>query len=337
MRGPSLVAIGGFTAFLVGGALLVLVSGTSFLGSLADHHPSTGPPPFFGIDVPTADAARVRRLSTELGCAPSVVNRFVKLNSRLSVEDLRSLAAGGATPMISLEPWPWQSGRGDADAPAYGLAALAAGYHDDQLTSVARTLAAYGGPVLLRFAHEMNADWYPWAVDANGNTPEGYVRAWRHVHDLMGAVAPKARWVWSPVAAWWPDALPLRSVYPGDAYVDYVAASGYGRSRAGSRTAEETFGRWYAEVRRITRRPALLSETGASGPEKEQWIESLVPFLRERPGIRGFVWFNTSPETTGATGDYRIDDSPDHLRAFRRALTALAIPCTPRDSPGGSS
>jgi beta-mannanase len=284
--------------------------------------------PFFGIDVPQADVGHVDRLSRQLGCAPTVMNRFVKLNSDITADTVRGLARGGRTPMISLEPWTWQMRSGQTWAPDYSLDALTRGVHDDALRDVARTLSSHHGRVLIRFAHEMNADWYPWGVVVNGNTPAGYVEAWKHVHDVMDHEAPNLQWVWSPLAAWWPDALPLASVYPGDAYVDYVAASGYGHGDDGD-TARSTFGRWHAEVRELTDRPALLSETGAEGPGKTAWIASLVPFLHDHPDIRGFVWFNTSPETTGATGDYRIDDSRSHLEAFRRALQDLGTPCGP--------
>ena len=65
---------------------------------------------------------------------------------------------------------------GTTSAPGYSLRRIAAGAHD---ASCARSPAPWRrttGPVLLRFAHEMNADWYPWGVVTNGNTPAHYVR-----------------------------------------------------------------------------------------------------------------------------------------------------------------
>lgn len=313
---------------LLATAAVALPMGLYVIVAHREHEPS---PPFFGIDVPQADPGHVTRLARQLGCGPTVMNRFVKLDSRFVTSDLTSLAEGDRTPMVSLEPWSWRMRSGQTDAPAYSLDALARGAHDSALRAVARVLATHHGPVLVRFAHEMNADWYPWGAVVNGNSTSSYVRAWRHVHDVMSAVAPRIRWVWSPLAAWWPDAMPLRSVYPGDRYVDYVAASGYGHGG----TAEQTFGRWYSEVRSFTDRPALLSETGAEGETRSEWIASLVPFLRDRPDIRGFVWFDTSPETTGATGDYRIDDDPASIAALRAALRDLRVPCLP--SSGGTA
>ncbi|CUR55233.1 exported hypothetical protein [metagenome] len=304
------------------------VAGLGVAGLVALHlgsPPEPEPGPFFGIDVPQADVSTVSALADRLGCAPSVMNRFVKLDSDFDATDLAGLALAGRTPMVSLEPWLWSMNVGEGPAPAYSLARIARGDHDAALRSIARTLATHDDTVLLRFAHEMNADWYPWSIGTNGNSPAGYVSAWRHVHDVMAPIAPQARWVWAPVATWWPDPLPLRLVYPGDAYVDYVAVSGYGHAG----TARDTYGDWYDEVRTLTSKPAILSEIGADGEDKVRWIDSLPAFLDDRPGIAGFVWFNTSPETTGATGDYRIDDSTEHLDAFRHALHAIGSTCTP--------
>ena len=77
----------------------------------------------------------------------------------------------------------------------------------------ARALAAFGGPVRLRFAQEMNGDWYPWGAGTNGNTPAEFVRAWRHVHDIFTAAgATNVQWVWSPVSGAPAAVLPGRSV-----------------------------------------------------------------------------------------------------------------------------
>jgi hypothetical protein len=280
-----------------------------------------GSRPWFGLNVPYAAEDAVADLSARIGEAPLLMSRFVKLDSTFDLPLLASTGGhGGRVPLLTLEPWSHALHSGDVDRPAYSLQTLSEGRHDAALTAIARVLGAYGDRVLVRFAHEMNADWYPWAASVNGNSAELYVAAWRHVVGLVSALAPQVEWVWSPVAAWWEDQQPLRALYPGDDVVDFVGATGYGRSAS----AEETFGAWREEVRAFTRRPALLAETGATGPQKVAWMGSLAAFLNDHPDIKGFVWFNTSPESTGASGDYRIDDSAAHLEAFRRLLQATS-------------
>src|SRR5581483_726299 len=73
---------------------------------------------------------------------------------------LTNIAARGSVPLISWLPENWCGG----NAP-YGLSAIAAGQYDSYLTGWAQQLAAYRGPVLIRWAHEMNGTWYPWSGD----------------------------------------------------------------------------------------------------------------------------------------------------------------------------
>lgn len=283
-------------------------------------------PPFFGVEVPRGDPQAVAALGTDLGCAPSVMSRFVKLDSTFTAETMTELTAGGRTAMVTLEPWSHRMRGGDVDAPEYSLASLARGEHDAALWRIGEVVGTHDGPVLLRFAHEMNADWYPWGVPVNGNSAQQYVAAWRHVHDLLDRAAPNISWVWAPASTWWDDPMPLEQVFPGDDYVDYVGVSGYGRPDTGA-TPEETYGSWHDEVRELSDRPAILSEIGASGPGKRAWIRALPEFLETRPDIEGFVWFNTSPATTGATGDYRVDTDAPVITTFQQALTSMDVRC----------
>jgi hypothetical protein len=62
--------------------------------------------------------------------------------------------------------------------------------------SIATTIAGWTGrgvPIFVRFAHEMNASWYPW-----GQQPSAYVAAFRRVADAVHRSAPGAAMVWSP-------------------------------------------------------------------------------------------------------------------------------------------
>lgn len=319
-------------------ALAALVVAVAFAGcfSLIERKTagqSDRTPPFFGLGVPRSDMAESMRVGALVGCQPGVVSAFVKLDSDFDAADLAGLASGGRTVMITLEPWSWRMSQGHAHAPAYALTRLVHGAWDAELQQIARVLSTRTGPVMVRFAHEMNANWYPWGAGVNGNVPDQYVHAWRHVHDVVSAIAPNLTWVWAPVAAWWPDAPPLGDFYPGDAYVDLVGVTGYGHSG----TVQDTLGTWLRQTRALTSKPVILSEIGADGPDKSRWISSLGPFLARHHDVAGFVWFNTSPQTTGATGDYRIDDTPGPLDAFRSLLDqthpTCATPSHPRRTP----
>ncbi len=85
-----------------------------------------------------------------------------------------------AIPMITWQP--------DATT----LDAINAGAADAVIRARARAVAAFGRPMFLRFAHEMNANWYPWdgttaSTPGTHDGPSKYVAAWRHVHDVFVA------------------------------------------------------------------------------------------------------------------------------------------------------
>ena len=321
MRRPMLTG-------LVAGCVLALAACAAPTGS--GSQPRAAAIPFFGLDVPKADPAEVTRVAGVLGCRPSVVSMFVKLDSAFTQRTLASVARGGATPFVTLEPWGQALRPGQVREPGLSLASIASGSHDADLTRIATVIAAYDHPVYLRYAHEMNGTWYPWSVRANGGSPEAYVAAFRHVHDLFVRVgAGKVRWVWAPVTV---TAGPggaygnLAASYPGQAYVDYVGFTGYAKT---VRSARETFAPWIDAVSAFTSRPVILAEIGADGAYKSQWIASLQEYLASTPAIAGFIWFNTTPDSTGATGYYRIDNSVHQTAAFKAVLAGLHIPCSP--------
>jgi glycosyl hydrolase family 26 len=283
----------------------------------------TAAPVYYGFTVPRSDPATQAALAAEVGVRPSLVGLFVKLDQRFRAADLaRQVGPTGMVPLVTLEPWSVTARPGDLD-PAYGLASIVRGDHDRAFRDIAEQLRGYGKPVYLRFGHEMNGTWYPWAESVNGNRVGEYVAAWRHVHDLfVAAGADAARWVWAPCVLGGPagDEARLRGLYPGDRWVDLVGLTGYGHGPS----APQTFDRTLAALRGLSRRPVLLAEVGAEGPDKRQWLRSFGPWLDANPDVYGFVWFNTSPQTVpGATGDYRIDDTAAHLEAFRAMLQGL--------------
>lgn len=127
----------------------------------------------------------------------------------------------------------------------YTLDSIIAGRHDRYIDAFARSIGRYPHRVILRFMHEMNGFWYPWAAGANGNTPAQYVQAWRHVHDRFAGVGTdNVRWMWAPNAVYH-GAGALASLYPGNAYVDLVGISTYNwgvREHDGVRTRWQPFG-----------------------------------------------------------------------------------------------
>ena len=119
-----------------------------------------------------------------------------------------AISRRGAQPMITWEPWDHRCG---AQQRSFALRRIVDGTYDAYLRCWATGMKAWEKPLWLRFAHEMNGDWYPWAEATNGNAPGDYVDAWRHVHRAFRAVgAANVRWVWSPNVVY-DGSTPLRS------------------------------------------------------------------------------------------------------------------------------
>ncbi|MFE9955228.1 glycoside hydrolase family 26 protein [Micromonospora sp. NPDC005299] len=246
------------------------------------------------------------------------------------------ITARGMLPMLGWEPWdprvdeaarkqrrpPREIDRIRSSQLRYRLDRIVSGDFDGYLRSWAAGVKSLGYPVAIRFAHEMNGNWYPWGEKANGNQAGEYVRAWRHVHDLFNSAgATNVIWVWSPNARWSKTTVNLAELYPGDDYVDWVGVTGYYGTGAWANywSFDEIFGPTIAEIRTFSRRPLVVTETGASdaGGRKAEWIRELFQTLPRHRDIIGLIWFEVDKEL-----DWRIVSSPAVATAFAESVAA---------------
>lgn len=221
----------------------------------------------------------------------------------------------GAVPMISWEPW--DSWTGGVEQPAFSLDRVVAGDHDALIDRWAREIAAYGHPVMLRLAPEMNGDWLPWSTGVNGNGPGDYVAAWRHVRERFRAAgASNAVFVWNPTASF-EGSTPLPSLYPGDA--DWVAVDGYnwGAVRAwGWQSFDDVLAPTVRALGALAPGvPVMVAEIGcAPDGRKPAWITDA--FSRaQAEGVDAVVWFEFDKET-----DWRLAENAATARAARSVL-----------------
>jgi beta-mannanase len=253
--------------------------------------------------------------------SPSIVMSYKDFNQPVPIAELDSVAARGATSLITWEPWAWGAG---INQPAYTSDNITAGSYDAHLTQWGAALAAWGKPVMLRYAHEMNGNWYPWSDGVNGNTTGDYAAAWRHVHDVVTAAgATNVSWVWSPNIPY-TGSTPLAQLYPGAAYVDVVALDGYnwGTSAAWStwQSPATLFDNGLAQLRTLAPgKQILIAETATTetGGSKAEWNTALVAYLARQTDVTGVVWFHFLKES-----DWRINSSSTSASALARALAA---------------
>lgn len=272
-----------------------------------------------GTEGGPAAGAELDEVTALAGEAPSLVLSYKDFNQAPPLAELDAARARGAETLLTWEPWSWGGG---TDQPAYSLDRIAAGDFDAYLRQWGSTLGQWGQPVYLRFGHEMNGDWYPWAEGINGNGAGDYIAAYRHVHDVVASTgATNIRWVWNPNVPYW-GSTPLSELYPGADYVDVAALDGYnwGTSQAWSTWQEPQalFGEGLSQVRQLAPgKPVMIAETSSSevGGSKAAWNTTLFQYLSAQPDVTALIWFHIDKEA-----DWRINSSDASTSAFRAAL-----------------
>lgn len=259
---------------------------------------------------------RVTAWARAHGPRPRIVNWFQQWLSgerRFRADWAAHVADQGAVPMITWEPWYAPAGeRHVVEQPQVSLKRIAGGAHDAYIRSWARDIAAYRNPILIRPMHEMNGAWYPWGADVNGNTARDFVAAWRHVVGIFQeAGARNVSWVWSVNntergGGADPD---LARYYPGSAFVDWVAVSGFNWGDAypwsGWRDADAVYGLTYRALVRF-RKPVMIGEIGttALGGNPDVWVRDTMRRLRsDYPRLRAVIWYDA---VDGAGLDFRL-------------------------------
>jgi glycosyl hydrolase family 26 len=238
-----------------------------------------------------------------------------------------NIRAHGAIPIFS---WGAESSpRTSAEQPAFALSQIAGGAYDPYIAQFATEARDWGHPFFLRPFWEMNGNWFPWSEIANGNSPGQFVAAWRHVHDVFGAVgAGNATWVWCPYADTKKrlQRTRLKPLYPGGAYVDWTCLDGYnwGQNLVNPRpwrSFGELFDPAYKAVTKkvAPRKPLMLGEFATSpyGGHKAKWIRRMFEKLpRKYPRVRALVYFDTVDRGV----DWPLETSPAATRAFAKGI-----------------
>ncbi|QOD05792.1 glycosyl hydrolase [Pseudarthrobacter sp. BIM B-2242] len=292
--------------------------------------PISAKPMRFGVAEAMFGTDDLDKVAREVNEYPSIAMYYRDFSAPLDMASLNKVISKGVTPMVTLEPW--FANPGGTNQPNFKLSNIAAGGQDTYLNSVADQLLAAGSPhIFLRFAHEMNGNWYPWSEQVNGNQAGDYVLAWRHVHDLFATRGvANMDWVWAPNV---PSSTTtkLAGLYPGSAYVDYTGldAFNWGTTQGWSTWTRpwDLFGSGLGALQYVAPdKNIMVTETSSAESEgansKAVWIADLVYYLNhwgDGKAIRvvAFNWFNINKEAP-----WRLDNKPENYTAMKNALAA---------------
>jgi hypothetical protein len=256
----------------------------------------------------------ILELEAKLGRRFASIMWFMDWSQPFPAAAAENAAMAGAVPNITWEPWIW------GDEGRISLADINAGDWDAYISEWGAAAARFGKPLLVRWGHEFNGDWYPWSVARNGEDPNAYIQAYRRVHRLVTeAGASNVIWVWCPNAGSvpaqdWNDPL---AAYPGAEYVDWIALDGYDFDTNAS--FEDIFSKIYSMVLKEFDKPIYIGEfaTGRTGADKAAWLKAMHESLTTSfAGIKGIVYFNVLKER-----EWRLDDSPASLAGAREVLS----------------
>jgi hypothetical protein len=229
---------------------------------------------------------------------------------------VQAIASHRRIPMISWVP---------AGPQTFSLDQIANGEADECFRSFGAGLAAWNHRLFLRIYWEFNGDWMPWS-----GTGSLFISAWRRTVTVLRSVGVrKASFVWAPNS---PDCC-FAASYPGNRYVDWVAADGYNWNSPDAWCAPATHPGWcqFKEIFHGTsnnvehvlgpQKPFMVAETGSreGGPgRKGRWFRKARDAIKASfPHMHALVYMDHDFSGSGECCNWRLDSSRSSLRGFK--------------------
>jgi len=305
----TLLAVALAVAALVGASVRLIPSSHSSPPAHASLPPTLAS--YLGVFEPGAppDYHPIADFAAAVGRQPSLVGYYSGWAQPFDTSFAQTLHQHDEIPFVQIDP---------TDA---SVAAIANGTYDDYLRSYADSVRDFAHAVAIGFGHEMNAYWYSWGYKQT--SPATFVAAWRHLVTLFrSAGAGNVTWVWT-IQADEAGTRPIAAFWPGAQYVTWVGIDGYYYHP--SDTFASVFGQTIDQVKALTSKPVLLSET-AVGPAAGQSdkIQDLFHGMAAYKTL-GLVWFDKPQHGGILHQDWRIEDSGPAETFFQLAVaTELA-------------
>jgi hypothetical protein len=205
------------------------------------------------------------------------------------------------------------------------LDSIIAGAYDQYLNSFIGDILNDGNRQFwVRIMHEMNGDWYSWGTYREGNSPEKFQNAFRHVVGIFKARGANVKFQLSyncdnPRN----DPKPFIDWFPGEESVDMILCSAYNRSGVDQwhttfDSFETVFDHGYEQMAGLPGFKALgvaeMSSTSWGG-DKVGWIQDAFRSLNEKyTRVQQANWFFVNKE-----GDWDLN-TPDEERVFGQMI-----------------
>jgi hypothetical protein len=214
------------------------------------------------------------KFNSQIGKPLAVLHVYTLFADPFPTETLTAVEANGSIPLV--------------DWSCANVSQINGGALDTTITTEAQSFKAFAKPVFFRWFWEMDANSYAHRLcGAYGNGP-AFIAAWQRIWNIFHRVgATNVAFVWCPSSHG--DASPY---YPGDAYVDWVAADAYDRANLGSLTLHHDFAHFYAQWAGRNK-PIMVGETAARALDQVLYIQSIQAQLPvSYPKIKALMYFD---------------------------------------------
>jgi len=237
------------------------------------------------------------KFKKDYGKKPFIVLVFLDWGRFVDSAVIKDVYTDDCRLMVTWEPWHAET------KAAIDYDGLLRGEYDEYIRKFAEELKRINKPVFLRFAHEMNGDWYPWS---GVNIGAGkYAEVYRYVKDIFDTSdADNVKWVFSINSEDVPgtEENDFLNYYPGDEYADFVGIDGYnwGDTKPWSKwtTFEGIFKKCYTKVTANINKPVIISEfsSAETGGDKALWIKEAMTRVKKWKHIKALILFNVNKE-----------------------------------------
>ena len=276
---------------------------------IGEPRPDRQPSPIIGVYEPDDPGSypQVSAFANAIGRWPAIVSYYGNWGMPFQKVFASQVFSNGGETLVQIDPR-------NVD-----LAAIAASRHDGYLRAYAAAVRSFGHQVIISFGQEMNGSWYSWGA---GHTPPAvFIAAWRHIVTLFHTEGVRnVTWLWDVNCAF-PHSSPISEWWPGSSYVTWVGLDCYYAHKNDS--FNSLFVPNIKAIRQITDYPILIAETAVGPIAGRGKIADLFNGVRENH-LLGFVWFDQAQNDGIYHQNWRLEDNPGMLAAFRKAVAGLA-------------
>ena len=250
----------------------------------------------------------------------------------------------GSIPLIFWSPWnmPYQE---EIGPDKFSLNNIVDGKCDEYIDKWGDGARAFGQPMLVSFANEMNGSWFPWSGGwYHGNQPipgtnpvkyqgpELFKQAYRHVVDRVRARGgTNVQWIFHAMNYSYPQDTwnMCAQYYPGPAYVDWLGLSVYGEQYMDD-PWQDKFGPlldWpYTELCQLDpNKPIMLTEWGIGEypmhGSKANWMKEAFQNMEAKPRLKAAVFWNERWQNEDDSySNLRVNSTPESLAVYKEGV-----------------